>query len=254
MQELNFPSDHYSHDTTVEWQYWWGKLSNETFFHFANFRFKFGGFRGRAVHSSLHDGETQYFEETCNDYGEMASSSGFLAKGNRFHLSNKTMGLHMFPKSKPVIHDVGKIRNYYSIPSLEAEGYLYPDKKVTADVWMDHEFSDFDMSAHNWDWVAVKLDIGMNIVVYKAKEREFCSVMYGDKTGSSKFILDGKHLYIYGLASYFIMEPTVEEKIFHPKFGPPYSEQPFRVMGKGEFVGHGMREKTYGDGGKVNGN
>jgi hypothetical protein len=224
----------------MEWWYFWGKLSNGNFFHYANFRAKLGGFIAGAMHFSLHNKESKYWEEIGDDFGEMQSETGYLK--NRFHFSNKIMGMSCIPNVKPVVHKDG----YYSIPSLAGEGHIYPDQVVTSDVWFDHEFKDIKKSLFkDWEWVGVKLDCGICIMAYKGKEEDFCSVSWNKSNTESKFVLENKHFFVNDLGMYLTLEPIVEEKIFYPKFGIPYSEVPFNVVSKGSVIGTGMKEKTY---------
>jgi predicted secreted hydrolase len=244
LQKLNFPKDHYTHDTPVEWWYFWGKISNGDFFHYANFRVGIGKLQSRAVHWSIHNSESNYFEELPDIFDCLKYRSTYMAKGNLFSLQTKSFYLSMTPNYNPVVHHVLPHRNCYSIPSLSGEGQFYPDVEITSDVWMDHEFSE-GRHFSNWDWVGVKLDCGLYIMAHDSSTDKSCSIMFGNKVLHSDFILDGKHLFLHPLSMYLILEPKVEEKIFDPKFGIKYSEQPFEVISKGGVIGYGMREKTY---------
>ncbi len=235
---LEFPKDHYTHDTPVEWWYFWGKLSNGHYFHYANFRLKFG-FKSRAIHFSMHNKESKYWEEIGNDFGEMQSETGYFK--NRFHFSNNIMGMSCIPNVKPIVHKDG----YYSIPSLSGEGHVYPNQPITSDVWFDHEFKGIMEALKNWEWVSIKLDCGICIMAHYQGKKEVCNLSWNNSNMKSKFILENKHFFINDLGMYLTLEPTVEEKIFYPKFGIPYSEVPFEVISKGGVIGYGMREKTY---------
>lgn len=239
---MEFPKDHYTHDDTIEWWYFWGKFSDGRFFHFAIFRAGKGSLRTRASHWSLHNKKSEYFEELEDDFNSLKYAGSYVAKEDRFSINSKHFGLTMFPNGKPIIHQ--SQRNYYTIPSLSGEGYTFPAEKVTSDIWMDHEFGRY-RTLSDWEWLGIKLDCGLNLMVTLSAENKLSMIENKSNLLSSDFILDGKHLFFHALSMYLILEPTVEEKIFNPKFGIPYSEQPFNVISKGGIIGHGMRERTY---------
>lgn len=240
-----FPVDHYAHfDKPVEWLYFWGKLPNGFFFHFATFRLGFGNIHSRATHWSLHNGKAEYFEELENDFGELKYNSTYVAKGNRFSINTKHFGLHMIPETKPVIHRKFPHSNYYSIPLMKAEGYFYPDQKTLSDVWMDHEFSEGGEFS-NWDWIGMRLDCGIYIMVFDSETRKSCSVSINDEVIHPEFSLGKDSLSIGNIGISLILHPFEEEEIFHPKFGIPYSEVAINILVNGKSIGYGMRERTY---------
>ncbi len=247
---LNFPKDHLSHDAQGEWWYFWGHLSNDTFFHFTRFANKIGGLRVGSAHFSIHNHESKYFEEYIDELGISESRAGFVPgrKGNqdRFYLQFKKMfWLACYPESRPVVHDVTHNRNYYSVPYLKADGYFAPAEKVTGDVWFDHEFSKLNR-VKGWDWVSLKLDSGLWILVYDCDIDRFCSVGLNGNIVKSEFVLEGDTLKVFDLGMQFKMVPTVEEKAFDPQFGMTYSETPFHIYSStgGKKLGFGIRERT----------
>ena len=241
--KLNFPNDHFTHDTVVEWWYFFGKFSNEDFFHLSNYRLTLGGMTSRATHWSIHNRESRYYEELSDDFDFLKNGVTYMPKGDRFHVQCEKFSLTMYPNSQPMIHEVGDKRNYYSIPSMLGEGLLNQNE-IKSDVWMDHEFTNYKKFS-DWDWVGVKLDCGLYIMVHNSETDKRCAIQFNDKMIDSDFILEGKHLFIHALGMYVLLEPRVDEKVFSPRFGIPYSEQPFNVMSKGGIIGTGMREKTY---------
>jgi len=242
---LTFPEDHHFHGTQIEWVYLWGKFSNGQFFHFANFAMNVGPFHERAIHSSIFNGEVRYSEEVSDQFNEL---KGFL---RYFKLIQETwavntdeLSITLHPQSKPVAHKVSEGRNYYSIPYLVGEGMIYPDEKVTVEAWLDHEFS-IIKSFRGWDWVSVKLSDGPWIMAYKSDADSFCTVGMGESHCYSDFSIDGEFLHVEKTGSFLRLKPIYKETIFHPKFGVPYSEQPFYAISRGKVVGHGMRERAY---------
>jgi predicted secreted hydrolase len=144
-----------------------------------------------------------------------------------------------------MIHEVGPERNYYSIPSLFAEGMIYAgQQEVKSDVWMDHEFTNFKKFS-DWDWMGIKLDSGIYIMIHDSETDKRCSVQFNDKVINPEHRLEDKELFIDSLGMQLHLDPCVEEKVWSPKFGIPYSEVPFRAISNGRVVGWGMREKTY---------
>ncbi len=265
---MQFPLDHGTHSEELEWHYFWGKLSNETFFHFARFRMNYGGSKIIFDHCSTHNHESKYFERLAFEeftmvHGEDLSLCEFHLGGRKgavdrfgFEMTN-AFGLICYPQSKPVVHDVSHERNYYSIPYLSVKGFMDPEaKRVTGDAWFDHEFSRIN-EFKGWDWISLKLDSGMWVLVYDCDIDRFCSVGMGDKIIKSEFVIEGNILKVLDLGMTFTMIPTVEEKVFDPKFGVKYSEVPFYAYAttgaypvmSGKRLGFGMRERTRRDGG-----
>ena len=242
---MKFPADHWEHpETQIEWFYAFGRLSNDEFFHLASFRFKLGGFRNRATQWSIHNKESRYFEELADDFDEMKWGLTYMPKGNRFNIECKEFYLTMFPNSKAMIHESTKDRHYYSIPSLTAEGLWKPDSTIKCDCWLDHEFTDYKKFS-DWDWIGVKLDCGFYIMVHDSETDKRCDIQFNDKMMKSDFTLEGKELSVHSLGMRLILEPTVEEKVFDPKFGIPYSEVPCVVHNDGRILGTAFRERTY---------
>lgn len=243
---MEFPKDHYTHDTSIEWWYFWGRLNNGDFFHFATFRGGKQSIQDRASHWSLHNHESHYFEAVESDLEPLKYTAGHMSNNNTFYLESSKFGMTMTPNVKPIVHP-WTLRNYYSIPSLTAEGHLYPlCEKVGSDVWMDHEFGSY-RTLKPWDWVAIKLNCGMNLMASQSGDGKISMIELKGKSINSDFILDDRHLYFHDTTIHLTMKPLVEEKIFHPEFGMPYSEVPFEVIGKGEPIGYGIRERSYGD-------
>jgi len=216
-------------------------MSDDRFFHFASFRSEIlKGIETRAIHYSL-DGK---FYEHIYDETFYFPYSGYTYQ--RFTFETPQFGLILYPKTKPIIHNcTSKGRNYYSIPHLEGEGFLYPrNEKIYASAWFDHEFSDF-INVSYWDWLGIKLDAGVYVTVYKSDVDNICDVSIGNNTISSDFILEDKHLYIQAISAMINLEPEQDEMIFKPKFGFKYSELQIDIIGKGKKIGYGMRERMY---------
>lgn len=239
---MQFPKDHYTHDTSIEWWYFWGRFNNGDFFHYATFRGGKGSLQHRTSHWSLHNSKSEYWEEIESDLVPLKYTSGYMANTNRFYLETKHFGLNMIPKDKPIQHIWE--RQYYSIPSLEAEGHLYPDTKIFCDVWIDHEWGKF-RTLKPWNWITIKLDCGINIMICQTENDKLGMIQFGDKVILPEFCLRGNDLFINNLSMNLVLVPLVNEKIFYPTLGLPYSEIPIDVIGNSKKIGYGIMEKSY---------
>jgi len=215
-------------------------MIGEKFFHYAEFLLNLGRERLQTIHYSL-DGE--YRDEVISWKDNIMSTSGYGV--DRFHCTTPEFGVVVKPLCKPVIHSTKLDREYYSIPKMEGYGHIN-GKKYPATAWFDHECSNVPYSeTPQWDWVGLKLNCGINIMAYDSNIERISDATIGENTIQSDFILEGKHLSLNDLGMYLIMEPLKEEKVFDPRLGIKYSEQPFNVIAKGGVIGMGMRERTY---------
>lgn len=159
------------------------------------------------LHGSIHrKGKIKFFEHIIKKL-----SDGFFAKGNTILLKSPKFILECVIRSDPVEYR-GHERFYYSIPHLIIRGKLKTGLRTIAvqgNGWFDHEWG--KKPKHNWQWTALKFDDGQVEMTYK-KYRSL---------------------------------PQRNEKVFKPKFGWPYSEQPLLIMKDDKPIGFGMRERTY---------
>jgi len=239
---INFPNDHYwHHGEQFEWLYWWGKLKDGKFFHFADFIWQIGSFKSNWQHWSF-DGEFGGSVTPLEEKG--VSDSRYIY--NRFNFHCPRMGFTFVDPPKPVVHRKFGGMNYYSIPRIKGKGFIYPTKgeEIECVGWLDHEWGD-GQKTEGWDWVSIMLDCGINITAFDYKIDRMCDLDYFGKIIESDFILENKHFYIHELGSYLTLEPIQDEIIFKPQLGINYSEQPFEVITKGKMIGFGMRERTY---------
>ncbi len=242
---MQFPIDHYTHSHKLEWWYFWGKLSSGGFFHFANFKLELAKrLVSRWIHYSVNNKyfELEQMEDEKNEYYSTFD-------GRSFYLSTPNLSLLMLPKCSPVIHRSGT-KCYYSIPKLSGSGLLN-GVRVTADVWMDHEFRHLPRLRSllskqvTWDWIGVKLDEGIYIMAYSTAKDPICNITKGKRSYLSEFSLKDNSLQVNKLSSTYKLDPVYLESKFSPKLGLSYSEQPFRAIKDGKVIGYGMRERTY---------
>lgn len=107
------------------------------------------------------------------------------AQGEDILLSARDGGLSLdltlTPVKPPVFHGDGGFSRkaagtdhaslYYSLPRLATRGSVTIDgrrHRVTGDSWMDREFSSSQLAPHQagWDWFALQLDDGAEIMLY----------------------------------------------------------------------------------------
>lgn len=70
---------------------------------------------------------------------------------------------------------------YYSRPRMNLEGRLTIAGKtlqVTGQSWFDHQWGNFQTSLLGWDWFALQLDDGADIMLYRLRDRTGQPVLY----------------------------------------------------------------------------
>lgn len=86
-----------------------------------------------------------------------------------------TLHLKLEPISEPfLINENGLMQMldetnsyYYSIPKFKTTGTIkindheYKINNTPGDAWMDHQWGDFDVDKHGWEWFSVRLDNGL---------------------------------------------------------------------------------------------
>ncbi|OMH25765.1 lipocalin family protein [Motiliproteus sp. MSK22-1] len=59
---------------------------------------------------------------------------------------------------------------YYSRPRMSIEGYAGPvgkEQPVTGVAWFDHQWGDFRTTVFGWEWFALQLDDGADVMIYQ---------------------------------------------------------------------------------------
>ena len=97
----------------------------------------------------------------------------------------------------------------------------------------------------NWEWIAIKMDDGRDIMVYNTKREEYCCLINNGKAKKCEFILENNYLNLPEYDLKITMMPIAMEEVFYPEVGMEYSVQPFNVLSN-LCGGYGIREKTYG--------
>ncbi len=100
------------------------------------------------------------------------------------HAPEYAIDLTMTPTKPPAIHGnngvsqkaegLGRASHYYSLTRMATEGTLTIAGKrqpVTGSTWMDHEFgsSQLTESQVGWDWFAIKLEDGVELMLYQLR-------------------------------------------------------------------------------------
>ena len=90
---------------------------------------------------------------------------------------------------------------YYSIPRMDASGQVVVrgvDHDVRGDAWLDHEWSTSVLAADyaGWDWMALRLDDGRDLMVFQMRRRDGARSAYDagavvDSTGQAKVLAAG---------------------------------------------------------------
>ncbi len=94
--------------------------------------------------------------------------------------------LRLDPATRPVLHgdggldqkgaEPGQASWYYSLPRMRTSGEIFVGAdhwSVTGTSWMDHEFGTSQLGADQvgWDWFSVRLDSGLDLMVYRLRTR-----------------------------------------------------------------------------------
>lgn len=97
------------------------------------------------------------------------------------------LNLALTPLTPPVLHGSagldrkgsapGQASWYYSLPRLKTTGEIRLGEerwKVNGTTWMDHEFGSGQLAVDQvgWDWLSLRLDNGMDMMLYRLRTRD----------------------------------------------------------------------------------
>lgn len=209
---VTLPADDAPHENTTEWWYYSGQLQTESgerySFHQATF-LRQGTLAHTAFHGSLRDHQSgKHYTNQARTEGKPFDGrrDGFAfsyepwqISGNGAQHALKMAGkgfavdLALNDKQPPLLHqapatpvagllDFGAAGwSYYtSRPRLSAQGQLTIDgvsKTVRGEVWFDHQWGDFDASALRWNWFALQLSDGADLMLYELFDRDGVPVL-----------------------------------------------------------------------------
>jgi predicted secreted hydrolase len=224
---LSFPRDHASHpDAAIEWWYYTGHLADPakhaygfqlTFFrvgevalaHFAWTDVSAGRFEFREkahlVLPGIADFSKRRLDVTNESWSAMEETPGGVHR-LRMGTEARKVELALTPVTSPLLQgDRGFSRkgpgpdeysHYVSIPRLEVRGTVTeagaPAGALTGTAWFDHEWGPGALpeAAAGWDWFAVQLDDGSELMLYRMRDRRggatpFSSGVFVPRRGES---------------------------------------------------------------------
>ena len=209
---LNLPADDAAHGSTMEWWYYNGILGTTTgkryAFHVAVFVAN-GLIKHTVMHAALTDlqtGQRHLGQTRTGGVPARGVSDGLdLRQGGwrvgvsgashvvRASLEGASIALDMSDVHPPVLHraagsrtpgllDFGKsgISYYYSRPRIAAQGEISIAGKpvqVSGDVWFDHQWGEFDVLTLGWNWFALHLADGSDLMLYQLFDAAGSKVM-----------------------------------------------------------------------------
>ena len=204
---VRLPADDAVHDKLTEWWYYSGHLQTDSgekySFHLASF-LRRGTLTHTVFHGSLLDHRTE------KRYTEQARTAGNPSDGRRdgFNLSfgkwqlqgngekhlakmagkDFSLDLQLDDRNAPVLHQApgtpvaGLLdfaaagKSYYtSRPRMTAHGTLTVEgqrKAVRGEVWFDHQWGDFEAANLRWNWFALQLTDGADIMIFELFDRQ----------------------------------------------------------------------------------
>ncbi|CAN7707121.1 hypothetical protein LJR084_006015 [Variovorax sp. LjRoot84] len=199
---LNLPADDAPHGSGMEWWYYNGILDAKTGHRYAFHVVVFvanGLVKHTVMHAALTDLQTgQRYSSQTRTGGVPAKSAAngldFRQDGwqvaaagpsHAVHASlegGASIALDLSDSHQPVPHraagsetpgllDFGMsgISYYYSRPRISAQGEVSIGGKpvqVSGDVWFDHQWGDFDVLSLGWNWFALHLADGSDVMLY----------------------------------------------------------------------------------------
>jgi predicted secreted hydrolase len=199
---LKLPADDSPHGARMEWWYYNGILKAETGERFAFHAALFvanGLIKQTVMHAALTELRTgQRHTSQSRTGGEPTRRDGDGFDFNdggwqvavagpehqlRAPLDGATLALELDDARAPVAHraagsqtpgliDFGDsgVSYYYSRPRMAAHGQVVIGERavpVTGEVWFDHQWGDFEVLSVGWNWFALHLDDGSDVMLYQ---------------------------------------------------------------------------------------
>ena len=225
LKPVSLPRDDGTHATATEWWYYNGHLSagsGRTYSFHAVVFLRDGAVRHTVFHGSLNEyrrGSRYARQLRTAGVPKAEGAGGFdfeyedwrvAGRGGehqlKFGSDEFSLDLYLSDDRKPVLHqavgsatlgilDFGKAGSsyYYSRPRMKARGTLAitgaGSVPVEGEVWFDHQWGDFEASRLAWNWFALQLADGANVMVYEVFDEAGAPVMragtYTDVNGES---------------------------------------------------------------------
>lgn len=229
------------------------------FFHSTLFVGRMMGMEMSSLHySTLKKDKMEFHEIMSDDFKPQGPHFMVRAneEGTSFIMNTPHISYVAKEENSPIINSVNG-RRFYSIPDLLIAGDV-DGKSSVGTGGLDHEWGEWpypfnlsgdpkNLKIDDWECVAVKLNSGMSIGLLERAGEQRCSVsLRGKGLEVEDYIYSKLKLVLPKLGMSLTLDPIIDETIFRPDFGMSYSEQPLLIKYKGEVVGYGIREKTYG--------
>lgn len=194
---VQLPKDDAPHDNYIEWWYYNGHLAGQGdrhySFHFAVFQIK-DIWSHYVAHVALLDHQSgKYYTDQMRTTTADSSSKadGFDFTIGKWYLSGIdgddrlrvatpqfSLSLNMKQSAPPVYQggtgllDFGQAGKsyYYTRPRMEIDGAINVNNNteiVSGLAWFDHQWGDFRIKQLGWDWFAIQLENGSNIMIYQ---------------------------------------------------------------------------------------
>jgi hypothetical protein len=244
---MNFPGTYFRNKKVlISWTYAWGRLEDNTFFHCAHFTEEKDGEPREATHISIHDPRPHYYEILNDGYGKTGNTELYFTDNIRIFVHGV---------GKQHKHKINKRAHRY-LTNVDVK-VVKGNKKLTGAGWCGVEESNKHWAGiicdsragpyvNNWNWIAIKMDSGLDIMLYDTKtERYCCTVESGTVKKQSDCWLSNNYLEVTDYNLRVTLIPVAVKSIFQPEFGMDYSVQPFIIIGDNS-NGYGVRETTYG--------
>ncbi len=216
------PRDEAPHDVATEWWYLTGHLRTDDHrlfgFQHVFFRAVRGGLKGIVAHAAVTDseaGEFAYDQRAQLDRHPRDSTSSLHLQLDDWELGGAdgvytiaarvpgyAFRLRLVATKPAVLHTgdgyflgaTGQPSYYYSFPRMQVTGELTAGQQilpVRGQAWMDHQWGDFtNLSAAGWDWLAVQLDDGREVMVFLFRDpeglRHFGAATLVDRDGAAQ--------------------------------------------------------------------
>lgn len=209
---VTLPADDSVHEQPVEWWYWTGHLVDDAGARYGleevYFLFDFGGStRQMLANVALTDDDAQTFAydaDYSTSYAPTVVPDGFTftdgawsAEGGDGHdhlvgsAGPYAWDLALDATKAPVLqhgdgytdYDFGGNTWYYSRPRMDTTGTLQTAAgpvAVTGTTWFDHQWGNlFPATSIGWDWFALQLDDGRDVMVFFVRDGDTPSLVGG---------------------------------------------------------------------------
>jgi predicted secreted hydrolase len=218
---LNLPSDDAPHGSTMEWWYYNGILDAKEGHRYAFHMVVFvanGLIKHTVMNAALSDLQTgkRYTSQTRTagipanntangfDFRQEGWQATSTASSQALHaaLDGADIALRMDGSGPTVAHrapgsdtpgllDFGKsgISYYYSRPRLSSQGEISIGGKpveVSGDVWFDHQWGEFDVLTLGWNWFALHLADGSDLMLYELFDMNGRNILTAGTISSAK--------------------------------------------------------------------